>query len=130
MKEKFDYIIVGAGLCGLVIAEELSKKNKRVLILEKGRNFKYKGLSCLSPFYYDKAALARSSQGIFVYRTLAIGGTTIVNLGNAIEPSEEEIDKIGIDFRKEFSYLRKKNIFCVINWRTPFNICSSFYIKC
>lgn len=35
MKKKFDYLIVGAGLFGSVCAEQLSKKGKEVLVIEK-----------------------------------------------------------------------------------------------
>jgi choline dehydrogenase-like flavoprotein len=37
----FDYIIVGAGLSGLSLAKELSMRNKKVLLLEKGRTLPY-----------------------------------------------------------------------------------------
>ena len=35
MNKKYDYLIVGSGLYGSVLAYELTKKNKRVLVLEK-----------------------------------------------------------------------------------------------
>lgn len=34
-KEMYDFLIVGAGLCGCVIAEQLKKKNKKVLVIDK-----------------------------------------------------------------------------------------------
>ena len=35
MNKKYDYIIVGSGLFGSVVAYKLTKKNKKVLVLEK-----------------------------------------------------------------------------------------------
>ena len=35
MNEKYDYLIVGAGLYGSVMSEELTKKNKKVLVIDK-----------------------------------------------------------------------------------------------
>ena len=39
IKKKFDIIIVGAGLSGLILAHEISKKSKKsILIIEKKKN--------------------------------------------------------------------------------------------
>ncbi len=45
MKEKYDVIIVGGGISGLLSALTLSKHGKKVLALEKG---KYLGGNCRS----------------------------------------------------------------------------------
>ena len=40
IKTKFDVIIIGAGLSGLTLANEISKKTKKsVLIIEKKKKF-------------------------------------------------------------------------------------------
>ena len=42
IKTKFDVIIIGAGLSGLTLANEISKKTKKsVLIIEKKKSFDY-----------------------------------------------------------------------------------------
>jgi len=43
IKKRFDIIIVGAGLSGLILANEISKKsNKSILIIEKKKNLAMK----------------------------------------------------------------------------------------
>lgn len=37
MKPKYDVVIVGAGVCGAILAKELGEAGKRVLVLEAGR---------------------------------------------------------------------------------------------
>ena len=90
MNKKHDYIIIGGGLCGLVLAKVLSKRNKAVLILEKGRHVDTKRLGSIfyTPFLYDKWALLKSRQGVTIYRFIAVGGTSIVSCGNAIKFSK------------------------------------------
>ncbi|MBU1998500.1 MAG: NAD(P)-binding protein, partial [Candidatus Omnitrophica bacterium] len=79
MQERYDYIIVGAGLCGLVLAKELSQKNKRVLILERGGYIRNLGsIMYVAPFY-DKIGLAKSRQGVINLRVLGVGGTSVVS---------------------------------------------------
>lgn len=108
MRKEYEYIIVGAGLCGLVLAKELSKKNKRVLILEKGSFLNKLGTVMRAFFFYDKHALAKSNQGVYIYRVFGVGGTSIVSCGNAVEFSDEECNKIGVDFRNEFAEAKRE----------------------
>jgi len=101
VRTEFDYIIVGAGLCGLALAKDLSKKNKRVLVLERG-NFRDKlGKIIYALFFYDKCALSKSRQGVIIYRAFGVGGTSIVSCGNAIRFTKEEYEKIGIGIETE-----------------------------
>lgn len=98
---EYEYIIIGAGLCGLVLAKELSNKGKKLLVLERGGVIKHLGSSVLSPLYYDQCALAKSNQGVYIYRAFGIGGTTLFCCNNAIKPSSRITDSIGIDIHKE-----------------------------
>lgn len=99
--DHFDYIIVGAGLGGLSLAKELSKRNKKVLMLEKGRWLDQKkfGSIAYAATFYEKASLAKSRQGMPIYRCFGVGGTSLVTCNNAVEPSDDEIDRWGIDIR-------------------------------
>ena len=107
MRKNYDYIIVGAGLCGLVLARELSEKNKKVLILEKGGFVNGLGTVFHAPFFYDKWALSASKQGLAVYRFIGVGGTSVVSCGNAIEFTDEEYNRIGIDFKGYLSEAKR-----------------------
>lgn len=109
VKEGYDYIIVGTGLCGLVLAKDLVKKNKKVLILERGGFLNNIGSVFNAFFYYDKHALQKSKQGIIIYRTFGVGGTSIVSCGNAVTPSREEILNTGIDFTQEIDVAKEES---------------------
>ncbi|MBU2257848.1 MAG: NAD(P)-binding protein, partial [Candidatus Omnitrophica bacterium] len=108
MTEKFDYIIVGAGLCGLTLAKELSQKNKKVLVLEQGGFIKKFGNLIYAASIYDKFTLSKSRQGVIILRSFGVGGTSIVSCGNAVEFPEEVIQRIGIDFRGELDAAKKE----------------------
>ncbi|MBU0503876.1 MAG: FAD-dependent oxidoreductase [Candidatus Omnitrophica bacterium] len=108
MTEKFDYIIVGAGLCGLTLAKELSQKNKKVLVLEQGGFIKKFGNLIYAASIYDKFTLSKSRQGVIILRSFGVGGTSIVSCGNAVEFPEEVIKRIGIDFRGELDAAKKE----------------------
>ncbi|MBL7156731.1 MAG: GMC family oxidoreductase [Candidatus Omnitrophica bacterium] len=112
MQRKYDYILVGAGLSGLALAKELCKNNKKVLIVEKGNFVKSLGNIAYAALFYDRFALARSVQGTLIYRVFGVGGTSIVSCGNAVEPSEEGMDKIGIDLKEELNLAKKE---CSVN---------------
>lgn len=108
MRQEFDYIIVGAGLTGLALAKELSKKGKNILILEKGGHLKNLGQVMYAWQFYDKFALSKSVQGVIIYRTIGVGGTSIVSGGNAIEFSEDEYNKIGINLKEELNAAKEE----------------------
>ena len=107
MIKEYDYIIVGAGHCGLVLAKELCKKNKRVLILEKGGFINAMGSVWPAALFYDKMALAASRQGVTIYRAFGVGGTGVVGCGNAVEFTDEEYERLGLPI-KEFIPEAKK----------------------
>ncbi|MDA3900720.1 MAG: GMC family oxidoreductase N-terminal domain-containing protein [Spirochaetes bacterium] len=102
-ESKYDYIIIGAGLCGLSLGKELSLKNKKVLLLEKGRwlNDEKFGSIPYATTFYDKASLAKSRQGFYIYRSFGVGGSSAIMCSNAVSLTKDEIDKIGLDIHKE-----------------------------
>ena len=47
IKRNFDIIIVGAGVSGLILADEITKRtNKKVLLLEKEKKLKFEKNLC------------------------------------------------------------------------------------
>jgi choline dehydrogenase-like flavoprotein len=108
MTQKYDYIVVGAGLCGLTLTKELQDKNKKILILEKGNFIKNLGSFMDAFLFYDKHSLLWSRQGVLIYRVIGVGGTSIASCGNAVELSSEQYKKIGIDFKKELDEAKKE----------------------
>ncbi len=108
---EFDYIIVGAGLSGLNLAKELVNRKKKVLILEKGQFLNRVGRIFYAAAFYDKCALAKSKEGVLIYRVFGVGGTSIVSCANAVEPSQdikEKFKKFGIEFEKEIKEVKRE----------------------
>ena len=83
---EFDAIVVGSGPAGATVARELSKKRKRVLILERGGNAPLKeGILATASILNtvsvgDKLATARA---------FTTGGTSMVYFGVANDPPLE-----------------------------------------
>jgi len=110
---EFEYIIVGAGLSGLNLAKELVQRGRKVLLLEKGRflNINKLGSIIYAATFYDKCALAKSKEGVLIYRVFGVGGTSIVSCSNAIEPYfriKEEFRKLNIEFEKEIDEVKRE----------------------
>jgi choline dehydrogenase-like flavoprotein len=58
--------------------------------------------------HYDRWALSNSRQGFTIYRTLMIGGTTVVSCGNGVRVLGEELKCLGIDLSQEFEEAEKE----------------------
>ncbi|MDD5040649.1 MAG: GMC family oxidoreductase N-terminal domain-containing protein [Patescibacteria group bacterium] len=106
--EKFDYIIIGAGAAGVVLAKEIAQNNKKVLLVEKGYSFNLFGQVLFAPLYHDNFALLKSRQGIVIHRGYGLGGTTVIGCGNAVTPPDSYYEKIGIDFRAEVAEAKRE----------------------
>ncbi|MFA5411081.1 MAG: GMC family oxidoreductase N-terminal domain-containing protein [Candidatus Omnitrophota bacterium] len=105
MKLGTEVIVVGSGVGGASVAKELAKKDRRVLILEKGPAYapQQMGSEFHAFKFYDKCGLwSRTKEGIIYYRTIMAGGTSIVSCGNAVRSLERELKRAGIDLKKEF----------------------------
>ncbi|MDD4953283.1 MAG: GMC family oxidoreductase [Candidatus Omnitrophica bacterium] len=111
MELNTDVIVVGSGVGGSTAARELAKKGKKVIILEKGElcSPKQWGSEVLAFKFYDKYGLwSRSREGVFYYRTIMAGGTSIVSCGNGVRSLEKELKSLGIDLNNEFRQAEKE----------------------
>lgn len=98
-----EIVIVGSGAGGGTLARELSKKDKQVTIIEAGKKpIKKLGTLREALSLYDKLGLLRSRGGIFLYRAITPGGTTVVSCGCGIRSLQKDFLKFGIDLENEF----------------------------
>lgn len=109
MNKEYDFIIAGGGHSGLVLAKELSNKNKKILVLEKGGFADRLGTTLAVAPLYEKFAFAGSRQGVPIFRTFCIGGTGIVGCGNAVEFTDKEYDTLQIDFKPLLAEAKKES---------------------
>lgn len=106
-----DIVIVGSGCGGASLAKELAKKRKKVLILEKGAIYAQDkiGTELRAYNFYDRHGLwSKTREGVFYYRAIMAGGTTVVSCANGVIALKKELKKIGIDLTREFAEAEKE----------------------
>lgn len=112
MEREFDYIIVGAGAGGATVAKELSKKNKNILVIEKGNVEKSIGTFNDALRYFDGSKITKipfkSKEGVTLWRAFMAGGSAFVAAGNYIRSFEREFKSMGIDLESEFLEAEKE----------------------
>lgn len=103
---RYDDIIVGAGLSGSTLAKELSKKHRRVLVVEKGIREKSYGDFKDAVRFFDTNSIKmpiKSKEGVIIYRTIMAGGSAFVSAGNLVRSLEEEFTDLGLDLSSQFA---------------------------
>jgi choline dehydrogenase-like flavoprotein len=108
MQTDYDVIIAGSGTGGGTLAKELSRRGKRVLVLERGRDVHDVGTFSRATGYYDCTAFAiprKSEEGTILWHTLMAGGTSMVSCANAVRALEGELAALGIDLQTEYAEL-------------------------
>ena len=71
-----DVIVVGSGPGGATVARELSRAGKRVLLLERGRDYRprwYYGTYLGAILYTDRGSLLFTQEGLNIVRPLMPG---------------------------------------------------------
>jgi len=107
--QQFDAIVVGTGPGGATVAKELSRKNKKVLILEWGKNVKIKASKLAMLFMAGipgKGVFL--SSGLPVVRGITTGGSTIFYYATAFEPAYETLEKYGVDIMSEVAEAKEE----------------------
>ena len=112
MKDKniYDAIIVGTGPGGATVARELSRKNRKVLMLERGNRVPINGTMAQAiqntgiPFKnvlitYDMLSMVRST---------TTGGSTVYYYGTAFDPPFKMLNSYGIDITQEIEETRNE----------------------
>ena len=91
----FDYIIIGSGIAGTILSNELSNSSKSILLLECGN----KNLNKFyQQIYYGKISHKSLKHGqINEYRNLALGGTSLSWGGAICKLDESDFLKKDID---------------------------------
>lgn len=111
MKLDTDIVIVGSGVGGASVAKELAIRGRKVLIVEKGHFFPLDkiGSDLYAIRFYDKYGLwSKSKEGVFYYRAIMVGGTSVVSCGNGVRALEDELRNLGIDLAEEFVEVEKE----------------------
>ena len=102
---EYDAIIIGSGTCGATIARELSKQNKKVLILERGGNTPLKESFLTFAAINDVVSLGDK---LMAMRALTTGGSTALYFAVADLPPLDIFMSLGIDLTRELDETRKE----------------------
>jgi choline dehydrogenase-like flavoprotein len=86
---EYDVVVAGSGPGGATVARELAGAGKRVLLLERGRDWRghpFYGTYPGALLYADKRALLFTEEGLNIVRPLMVGGATTMYAGCAAPP--------------------------------------------
>jgi choline dehydrogenase-like flavoprotein len=100
-----DVLVVGSGAGGASIARELSKKRKKVTILEAGAYPKLgterNALKMYTGGFFGPGEF--SKENVEILRTKMVGGSTVVTFGNGTRALQAEFKSHGINLEAEFN---------------------------
>ncbi len=109
-KQKFDAIVIGSGPGGATVARELSKRKKKVLILEWGGNAPLRGSVIQTAGYGmfpGRSFLFTDITLMGMVRAIITGGSSIMYYGTAFDPPFDMLKSYGVDIRREVEELKK-----------------------
>lgn len=95
-----DVCVVGSGPGGAAVARALARAGRRVLLLERGRDWRANRLYGTYPGalrYADRHALLFTREGLNIVRPLMLGGATSMFAGCAAPPLPWWRERYGID---------------------------------
>lgn len=104
----YDAIVVGTGPGGAGVARDLSRAGKRVLVLERGRDWRGSALYGTYPgalLYADRRALLFTKEGMQIVRPLMVGGATSMYAGCSAPPPSWLASRYGVDVQSEAAEL-------------------------
>ncbi|MGH7444321.1 MAG: GMC family oxidoreductase N-terminal domain-containing protein [Longimicrobiales bacterium] len=88
---EYDVLIVGSGPGGAAVARDLARAQRRVLILERGRDWRGHRLYGTYPgalLYAERHALLFTRQGMNIVRPMMVGGATSMYAGCSAPPGD------------------------------------------
>jgi choline dehydrogenase-like flavoprotein len=109
-RQRYDAVIVGSGPGGATVAKELSKKGKKVLILERGPGGPIRGnfIQYITEMLIPGKSLLVTPDLLPVVRGITTGGSSMFYYGTAFPVPHEMLRKYGIDVRREEREARKE----------------------
>ena len=87
-KKEYDVIVVGSGAAGCTVAREMTKKGKKVLLLEKGGRMEWLGTTATVASMIDIPTLLRNYKDIVIFVN-NYGGASNIAAGCALPPPKK-----------------------------------------
>ena len=108
MTSSYDTIIVGSGIGGATLAQELTKAGERVLLLEKGGNHRILGNHVAVMRIADKKGFRSTKEGMMVASGITHGGSSVISCGTAFRPPADLFQDRGINLERELDEIEKE----------------------
>jgi choline dehydrogenase-like flavoprotein len=106
----YDAIVIGTGPGGATVAREMSRRNKRVLMLERGPDGPIRG--DLRQYIVEQCVPGKSllitTQGLAMVRAMTVGGSSLFYYATAFPVPFEMLERHGIDIRDEVAEARRE----------------------
>ncbi len=109
-EQKFDVIVVGTGAGGATVARELSRKKKKVLMLEWGDYVPLTGSfkHCFKSLLFPGRGLLFTNQMLGLLRGIDTGGSTVFSCATFFPVPFEMLKSYGIDITAEVEEQKKE----------------------
>ncbi len=106
----FDAIIAGTGPGGSTVAKELAQKNKKVLILERGDNWRVRGANWQAAMMagVPGRSLLFADRMLAMIRGITTGGSSVFYYATAFEPPVEMLRSHGVDIAGQVEETRNE----------------------
>lgn len=106
--KEYDAVIAGSGPGGATVARELSKKGKRILILEWGDNDPVKGTfaQAFPQIFMPGKSLLITGQFLGMVRGITTGGSSLFYCATAFDPPVAMLKSYGVDITEEVKEVR------------------------
>ncbi|MDY6824124.1 MAG: GMC family oxidoreductase [Thermodesulfobacteriota bacterium] len=106
----FDAIVIGSGPGGATVAKELTARNKSVLILERGDNWRVMGTNWQAIFTAGIPGrnMLLTNNMLAMVRGTTTGGSSILYYGTAFDPPVEMLKSHGMDITAEVDEIREE----------------------
>lgn len=98
--KRTEIVVVGSGPGGATVARQLSRAGKKVVLLERGRDYRawpLYGTYLGAMTYADRVGLLFTREGLNIIRPLMAGGATSMYCGCASRPPAWLKDRYGVD---------------------------------
>ncbi|BBO76041.1 ferredoxin [Desulfosarcina widdelii] len=106
----YDAIVIGTGPGGATVAREMSRRNKRVLMLERGPGGPIRGN--LRQYIVEQCVPGKSllitEQGLAMVRAMTVGGSSLFYYATAFPVPFDMLERQGIDIRDEVAEARRE----------------------
>jgi choline dehydrogenase-like flavoprotein len=106
-KKVYDVIVVGTGAAGCTVAREMTRRGKKVLMLEKGGRMEWMGNTVTVATMIDIPTLLLNYKDIVIFVN-NYGGASNIAAGSALPPPKKVFDPVGINLDAEAAEAKKE----------------------